>query len=122
MPEIDRRQLAAYAAVAVLVLLVGARYLRSQSRLASTQPAVATKPSGGATVALDRAPGHDASLVHVAGAVRRPGVYRLGAGKRVQDAVTRAGGATAKGDPNAINLAAKVADGQQVVVPRRGAP
>src|SRR6476661_4154152 len=102
MPEIDRRQLAAYAALAVLVLLVGARYLRSQSRLASTQPAVATKPSGGATVALDRAPGHDASLVHVAGAV------------------ARAGGATAKGDPNAINLAAKVADGQQVVVPRRG--
>ena len=58
--------------------------------------------------------------MHVAGAVRRPGVYRLGAGKRVEDAVARAGGATAKGDPNAINLAAKVADGQQVVVPRRG--
>lgn len=122
MPEIDRRQLAAYAALAVLVLVVGAGYLHSQSRLASTPPAVATRASSSAAVALDRAPGHDASLVHVAGAVRHPGVYRLDAGKRVEDAVARAGGATAKGDPNAINLAAKVADGQQVVVPRRGAP
>ena len=120
MPEIDRRQLAAYAALAVLVLVVGARYLHAQSRIAAAPPAVASRASGGAAVSLDRAPGGDASLVHVAGAVRHPGVYRLGAGKRVEDAVARAGGATAKGDPNAINLAAKVADGQQVVVPRRG--
>jgi competence protein ComEA len=121
MPEIDRRQLAAYAVLAVLVLVVGARYLRSQSRAAASSSAVATRAPGAAAVSLDRAPGGDALLVHVAGAVRRPGVYRLGAGKRVEDAVARAGGATAKGDPNAINLAAKVADGQQVVVPRRAA-
>jgi competence protein ComEA len=121
MPEIDRRQLAAYAVLAVVVLVIGARYLRSQSRLATAPPAVAAQASRGRAVSLDRAPGRDASLVHVAGAVRHPGVYRLGAGKRVQDAVARAGGAMAKGDPNAINLAAKVADGQQVVVPRRGA-
>jgi|SRR6478609_5033859 len=119
MPEIDRRQLAAYAGLAVVVIAVGARYLRSQSRLASTPPAVAAQASQDRAVSLDRAPGRNASLVHVAGAVRHPGVYRLGAGQRVQDAVARAGGATAKGDPNAINLAAKVADGQQVVVPRR---
>jgi competence protein ComEA len=121
MPEIDRRQLAAYAVLAVVVLVIGARYLRSQSRVASAPPALAARTSGSGAVSLDRAPGRDASLVHVAGAVRHPGVYRLGAGKRVQDAVARAGGATAKGDPNAINLAAKVADGQQVLVPRRGA-
>ena len=57
----------------------------------------------------------------MAGAVRSPGVYRLRDGERVQDAVRRAGGARAGADLNAINLAAKVADGQQVVVPRRGA-
>ncbi|HEX7298996.1 MAG TPA: ComEA family DNA-binding protein, partial [Solirubrobacteraceae bacterium] len=67
-----------------------------------------------------RGPAHSA-LVHVAGAVRRPGVYRLRDGERVQDAVRRAGGARHGADLNAINLAAKVADGQQVVVPRRGA-
>jgi competence protein ComEA len=58
-------------------------------------------------------------LVHVAGAVRRPGVYRVPAGARVQDAVRLAGGARPGADVNAINLAAKVADGQQVVVPAR---
>jgi competence protein ComEA len=53
--------------------------------------------------------------------VRRPGVYRLRLGQRVQDAIRRAGGAKGDTDLQAINLAAKVADGQQVVVPRRTA-
>ncbi|MEP6953079.1 MAG: ComEA family DNA-binding protein [Solirubrobacteraceae bacterium] len=120
MPEIDRRQLAAYAALAVVVLALGVRYLRAQSSVAGASSAVTTRAAPRAAVSLDRGAGRDLPLVHVAGAVRRPGVYRLGAGKRVEDAVARAGGPTAKGDPNAINLAAKVADGQQIVVPRRG--
>jgi competence protein ComEA len=57
--------------------------------------------------------------VHVAGAVRRPGVYVLHGGARVQDAVRRAGGPTRKADVNAINLAALLQDGVQVVVPVR---
>jgi competence protein ComEA len=60
-------------------------------------------------------------LVHVAGAVRRPGVYTLRAGARVADAVERAGGARAKADLSAVNLASKLEDGRQVLVPRRGA-
>ncbi len=60
-------------------------------------------------------------MVDVTGAVRRPGVYRLAAGARVQAAVRRAGGARASADLSALNLAAKVADGAQVVVPVRGA-
>jgi competence protein ComEA len=78
----------------------------------------AERPAGGGAVRIGRAAG-DAATVHVAGAVRRPGVYRLPAGARVQDAVRRAGGARPGADVNAINLAAKVADGQQVVVPVR---
>jgi competence protein ComEA len=54
--------------------------------------------------------------VHVAGAVRRPGVYRLPAGSRVTDAVRRAGGFAHGADRDAINLAARLSDGQQVVV------
>ncbi|MGZ4277299.1 MAG: helix-hairpin-helix domain-containing protein [Solirubrobacteraceae bacterium] len=118
MPEIDRRQAAAYAVLAVVVLVLGVRYLRAQGRAAGAPAAMATTARPGPGVALEREAGA-ASLVHVAGAVRHPGVYRLAAGQRVKDAVARAGGATSRGDPNAINLAAKVADGQQVLVPWR---
>jgi competence protein ComEA len=59
-------------------------------------------------------------VVDVAGAVRRPGLHALAPGTRVADAVAAAGGATAKADLNAVNLAAPVADGEQIVVPARG--
>lgn len=59
-------------------------------------------------------------LVHVGGAVRRPGVYRMAVGDRVVDAIERAGGARPRADLDAVNLAAPVADGQQVIVPRHG--
>lgn len=58
-------------------------------------------------------------LVHVAGEVRRPGVYRVGARARVLGAVKAAGGPTAQADLSALNLAAPIQDGQQVRVPGR---
>lgn len=58
--------------------------------------------------------------VYVVGEVRQPGVYRLPATARVEDAVSSAGGATARADLAAINLASKVADGQQIIVPKHG--
>lgn len=78
-------------------------------------------------VGSSTAPGRDGSapvsgrdaLVHVAGAVRRPGVYELAADARVRDAVRRAGGPTARARLSALNLAAPIQDGQQVVVPGR---
>jgi competence protein ComEA len=60
-------------------------------------------------------------VVDVVGAVRQPGLYRLGHGSRIADAVARAGGATGKADLSLINLAAPLVDGEQVVVPRRAA-
>ena len=60
-------------------------------------------------------------VVYVSGAVRRPGLYRLSQGTRIDDAISLAGGATAKADLVAVNLAAPLADGEQIVVPLRGA-
>jgi competence protein ComEA len=59
--------------------------------------------------------------VHVAGGVRRPGLYRLAPGTRVAAAIERAGGPARRGDLTAVNLAAPLQDGQQVVVPLIGA-
>jgi competence protein ComEA len=58
-------------------------------------------------------------VVHVVGAVRRAGLYRLAEGSRIADALARAGGATPKADLTVVNLAAPLSDGVQVVVPRR---
>jgi competence protein ComEA len=58
--------------------------------------------------------------VHVAGAVRRPGLVKVPAGSRVAEAVVRAGGPSRKADLTGVNLAAQVEDGQQVVVPAAG--
>jgi competence protein ComEA len=62
----------------------------------------------------------EAVYVHVAGAVRRPGLFRVPAGSRVAAAVARAGGPRPKADLTLVNLAARVQDGQQVVVPGPG--
>lgn len=76
--------------------------------------------SGGATASV--AAGDGRLTVHVTGEVRRPGVYALTEGARVDDAVRRAGGATADGDRQGLNLAAPVRDGQQVRVPTKAVP
>lgn len=59
--------------------------------------------------------------VHVGGEVLRPGVYSLPRGSRVVDAVSAAGGLTAKAHADGINLAAPLVDAVQVIVPRKGA-
>jgi competence protein ComEA len=124
MPEISRSALVAYSALAILVVALGVRFMHGQQAAPAAASGAAAgaagSPDGASAVRIAR-PAPQAAVVHVAGAVRKPGVYRLPAGARVQDAVERAGGARRGGDVNAINLAAKVVDGQQVVVPPRAA-
>jgi competence protein ComEA len=119
MPELSRSQVVVYGAIAVALLLVGARAIRSEG---GAERSFAAGSGGGSSSSGSFGLSGQASdvVVDVAGAVRRPGVYRLPSGSRVEDAVQRAGGATAKAELEAVNRAARLADGQQVVVPERG--
>jgi competence protein ComEA len=58
-------------------------------------------------------------VVDVAGAVRLPGLYRLPQGSRIADALAKAGGTTGKAAIDSVNLAAPLADGEQIVVPAK---
>jgi competence protein ComEA len=112
VPHISRPELAVYAACAVLVAVLGWRALPDEA-----SPAAGSTPA--AAPRVTSAPTDRSALVHVVGAVRHPGVYRLSVGERVKDAIRRAGGTTSRADTQGINLAAKLTDAQQVVVPRR---
>jgi len=120
MGSLSRSQLVVYGAVAVVLLLVGARWIRSGDAGGTPAGNVSYGDSGSGSSAsgfsVDAEGGTDV-VVDVAGAVAKPGVYRLPAGSRVNDAVKRAGGATARASVESINLAARLTDGQQVVVP-----
>jgi competence protein ComEA len=116
MPEVplDRRRLLVAGLVLLVVLALGGRFLlRSRDPVVAPPVRVAAPAKAGSTAPL---------VVHVVGAVRRPGLYRLPEGSRVADALTRAGGPSRKAQLELVNLAARIADGEQIVVPRRGAP
>ena len=114
-------RLAAYAVAAVLLAVAGVRYLNQRGADGDTT---------GAPIALDGAAEQESAssrkrsvrriYVHVAGAVRRPGLFRVPAGSRTAAAIARAGGLSPKADLALVNLAAPLQDGQQVLVPEAG--
>lgn len=116
MPELSRSQIVVYGAVAVALLLVGARAIRAEGGDGAAAAAPISTSAAGFSVSSS---GGDV-VVDVAGAVRRPGVYRMPAGARVVDAIGRAGGPVGDAMLEGINRAARLADGQQVVVPAVG--
>jgi len=136
VPELSRTQLIVYGAIAVALLLVGAQAIRGEGGSDAAPSSFGEYEAGGSEPGDESGFGGgeegDAEgefelsgeagdvVVDITGAVRRPGVYRLPAGSRVTDAVERAGGAAPKAQLEAVNLAARLADGQQVVVPERG--
>ena len=113
-------------AVSVLAVCAGLLWLvrtepppaEASLPIASAAPPPATLPPPG-PVPTGSAPANDL-VVHVAGAVRTAGVYRLDAGARVDEAVRAAGGPLGDADLDGLNLAAVLVDGQRVYVPRGG--
>lgn len=121
-----RARLGVGAAVVLVVLALAVAVAMSAVTAAGSAPRPVAVPSstGGAsdvTVqsgggAVDSAP----ALVHVLGEVRSPGVYELASDARVLDAIAAAGGLTEAAEAGAVNLARRVIDGEQLIVPKIG--
>jgi len=122
----SRSQIAIYAVIAAVLVLVGFNSIRGSS--GSSGPAGTEFDGTGKRseaeavgeledVGLSISAGDSKLVIDVSGGVHHPGVYRLDQGSRVIDAIRRAGGVVPRAMPGAINRAAKLADGQQVVVP-----
>ncbi len=114
--EHSRTQIAAWVAAGAVLLFLAWKLLAPPGGR-----------GGGAPVSVSRGeatrsgPSGRSVFVHVAGKVGRPGLYRVPAGSRIAAAIERAGGARRGADLSAVNLAMRVQDGQQVLVPRQGA-
>ncbi len=112
LSALSLRRLAAVALAFAVLLVLAVRHFggggAAASAVAPVRPARAARPAAAKLLVID-----------VAGAVRRPGLYKLPAGSRVDAAIAAAGGATRKAQTDAVNLAAPVADGEQIVVPAR---
>jgi competence protein ComEA len=111
---LSRRQLFGAAAAVAILLVFLLRHLDG----GTAAPPVTPLP---APVRAAKSAPAKLLVIDVAGAVRRPGLYRLRSGSRIDDAIAAAGGVTDKAQLDAVNLAAPIADGEQVVVPGPGA-
>jgi len=136
LDALSRAELAGLVAAVILLLAgVGLWYSRSLPRPIDvatsevTSAPFASSPaapiSGAALTPTSASPSVSSTvavlIVDVTGAVRRPGVFEFQSGDRVIDAVRRAGGALEKADLTLLNLAAPLTDGQQILVPKKGA-
>lgn len=105
------------------VTYVGAQRLKSRPSLVveSPSPTPRREVLSTTTPVVPTPPAATSIKVHVVGAVKATGVYTFGPEDRVQDAIAKAGGATTEADLEAVNLAARLTDGTQLVVPKKGA-
>src|SRR3990172_4614139 len=130
MPAVPTKRLLVYFVLGLVVLVVGVVAVVSMGRGASgagDQLTILDQDLGSAMSAMvGSLPSTTLTTVtrtifiQVAGSVRRPGVYEMAEGARVFQAVEKAGGFSEDADQQAVSLAAQVADGCRVYVPRRG--
>ncbi len=104
------------------LMVTGWALLRARPVAVASPVEVTVASPASPAVTASPTPSQAPLVVHVWGAVRRPGLVRLAAGARVQDALAAAGGLRRTADPGELNLAQVLADGQQIVVGTRGSP
>jgi competence protein ComEA len=116
---LSRGEIAGLMVVLIAVLGgAGLWYARSLPR-----PVTIAESGPGAAQQVSSSPSPSVTLiVDVAGAVHQPGVYEFAEGDRVIDAIERAGGSLPKAELSLLNLAAPLADGSQILVPKAGPP
>jgi competence protein ComEA len=119
--------------VAAIAFILGGLVLgMNWSGTAAADPAIATAEPQDIVAAMAETDGEaprqptaelvadEQVVVYVSGAVRAPDVYQLSKAARIKDLVLAAGGFTDDADPERINLAERVDDGQHIHVPRQG--
>ena len=114
----NREKLGMMGLASVLVFgagFAGRKYLNRPTELKfETKPtAVAVTPKTSDPVDV---------VIHIAGAVKSPGVYHLANGQRVNDAIEKAGGSLPEADLEQVNLAAKALDGTMLYIPKKQEP
>jgi competence protein ComEA len=136
MSSLPSRRILVYVVAGLVVLIVGGLGLLLGRQDEAGSQIVVSAPDGGSDAGAAAVPGATTSAdsatttvaepepaliyVQVAGAVRRPGVYRVRADARVFQVVEEAGGFTEDADEQAVPLAARVSDGCRLLVPRLG--
>lgn len=120
MITLTRKQLALVLVPLVVLLTVAGSRIAGVGASQGPRTAAPLARVGGPAGAVGGTARAPRLFVHVVGAVRHAGLFRLPDGSRVADALARAGGPTRRADLAGVNLAAPLVDGQQVVVPRRG--
>lgn len=103
-------------AVAVSVTVLVIHFMRTPS----ARPALELTSTGTAIPMVSTTTTAVQVVVHAAGAVVNPGVYRMSSTSRVADLIESAGGFTQDADTDRINLAAPLGDGSRLYVPRKG--
>jgi competence protein ComEA len=117
----SRSTIVIWLVAAGLAAIAAFRLLGSDSAAPPVRIDGPATPGPASTTTSSHAGNEEALYVHVAGAVRRPGLIRVPSDTRVATALERAGGPTRRADLTLVNLAARVQDGQQIVVPLAGA-
>jgi competence protein ComEA len=121
MPHVSRGRALVYLVAVLVVLAVGGRVLLGADSLPRAGGGLDATGASSSVFVVEPTPPEQV-VVDVVGAVRRPGLYELPGGSRVDDAVRKAGGAKPRAALEQVNLAAPVADGAQIVVPVRARP